>query len=92
MEENQVDQSPKQESTEQMIKITLVGDKITCRIEGTHDRLVNMIATLLVDEKAPLREIVDDAIRSVLAYELSKNNPEEILNVMSELSPSKGEA
>jgi hypothetical protein len=89
MEENQTDKAPEKE---QVIKITLVGDKISCHIEGTYDRLVNMIASLLVDEKAPLREIVDDAIRTVLAYELGKDNPEEILNAISESLPPKGAA
>jgi hypothetical protein len=89
----QMDQtSPEPMQDSQYIHVSIEGDKIRCEVRGDHDKLASMIASVIVDKNAPLREIVDDAIRNVLAYELGKDNPEEILNAISESLPPKGAA
>jgi hypothetical protein len=91
----QMDQtSPEPMQDSQFINISIEGDKIRCEIRGDHDKLAGMVASVMVNKNAPLRQIVDDAILAILSYETSQRlesgDPDmaEILN----LSSVKGQA
>jgi hypothetical protein len=86
----QMDQtSPEPMQDSQFIHISIEGDKIRCEVSGDHDKLAGMVASVMVDKNAPLRQIVDDAILAILSYETSQRlesgDPEmaEMLNLSS---------
>lgn len=69
----QMDQtSPEPMQDSQFINISIEGNKIRCEVRGDHDKLASMVASVMVDKNAPLRQIVDDAILAILSYESSQ--------------------
>lgn len=87
-------QNPEQQAPEkQFILMELTGDKIRCEIQGDHDRLVQMLSSLMVDKEAPIREIINDTIYVVLKYEMKQENVDmsDLLQTIVNQTP-KGEA
>lgn len=87
-------QNPEQQApTKHFILMELEGDKIRCQIEGDHNRIVQMVSSLMIDKEGPIREIIDHTLSVVMKHEMREEGltMSDLLQTIVNQTP-KGEA